>query len=110
MKSRSGARALAVALALAGAAACGSGTGPAHHRVEIRGAEFRPDTVAVAVGDTVTWVNHDVVPHTVSAANGAWDSGAVAPGESFVLVIDRAGAVRYVCAYHPTMVGVLAVR
>lgn len=109
MTSRSGPGVVAVALALAGAAACGSASAPRHHQVEIVGALFQPDTVVVAVGDTVTWVNRGIVPHTVTAADGTWDSGAVAPGEAFVLAVERAEAVRYVCQYHPTMAGALTV-
>lgn len=52
-------------------------------------------------------MNHDVVPHTATAADGTWDSGEVAPGEAFVLVVARGHGDCYVCRYHPTMVGVL---
>lgn len=108
MSAGGGVRAAVVALAVAGAAACGTGSPSRVHEVEIQAARFLPPTVAVAEGDTVRWVNRDLVPHTVTAEDGGWGSGALAPGEAFVLVVGRVEASRYICSYHPTMTGVLA--
>lgn len=101
--------AAAVVLALAGTAACASKSTPRHHRLDIRDAAFQPGTLAVAVGDTVTWVNRDIVPHTVTALDGSWDSGNLPPGEQFTLIVPSVEATRYLCRYHPTMAGVLEV-
>lgn len=89
------------------AAAC-SPTAPARHTVEIRGLTFLPANVVLSAGDTVSWINHDLVPHTVTAADGSWDSGEIAPGETFTLAAQTAAP--FVCRYHPTMAGSFTVR
>lgn len=98
------------------AAACAPSTGsPASgsaqtHIVEISGMAFTPSALDVAVGDTVTWINRDVVPHTATAENGAWDSGSLGQGEEWSLVVKASGPVDYRCAFHPRMTGVVSVR
>lgn len=92
------------ALALAGVAtSCGPAEGPRHHRLELRDLAFRPGELEVAVGDTLTWTNHDIVPHTVTG--DAWDSGGLAAGESYTMVVEESDATGYACLYHPTMTG-----
>lgn len=71
---------------------------------------FAPDSLEVAVGDTVVFRNDDVVPHTATRVDGGWDSGELGPGASWRLVVRQAGAERYYCRYHPGMKGVLVVR
>lgn len=71
---------------------------------------FLPADVALRAGDTVSWINRDLVPHTVTARDGSWDSGEIAPGESFTLAADAQTAAPFVCRYHPTMTGSLTVR
>lgn len=99
---------VAVALACAGAvAACEPPRAPGHHRVAIRSLAFEPARLAVSPGDTITWTNRDIVPHTVTGSGGGWDSGGLDTQESFTMVVgeDRIGA--YTCRYHPTMTGIL---
>lgn len=103
-------RHLAAALASAWVAAGCSAPAPARHEIDVRELAFAPGALAVAVGDTVTWVNHDIVPHTVTRADGAWDSGEVVPGARYTVVVDSAGLLSYLCRYHPTMTGTLTVR
>ena len=102
----------AALLLLSLAAACGGGERrAASHAVEIRAFRFAPDTLAVSPGDTVVWTNHDVVPHTATSAGGGWDTGEIAGGASGRIVVpERRGTHPYVCAFHPTMKGVLVVR
>lgn len=98
--------AVAAALAVAGCA-----DAPAKvHSVAIRGFQYAPAVLAVSVGDTVVWTNHDVVPHTATAADRAWDTGSIgakAPGR---VVVGRAGTHRYLCAFHPGMKAELVAR
>jgi plastocyanin len=95
-----------LALSAALAAACAPSIGAAEtHIVEISGLEFTPAVLDVAVGDTVTWVNRDVVPHTATAADGSFDSGGLDQGDAWSLVIERAGAIAYLCTFHPQMRG-----
>jgi plastocyanin len=44
---------------------------------------FQPASLEVSVGTTVTWTNSGASPHTVTADNGAFDSGRLPPGASF---------------------------
>src|SRR5262249_51523265 len=65
--------ALAVAAALA-PAGMAQEMGDRRHRVTIKGLHFAPADVVVGPGDTVVWVNRDLVSHTVTAQDGSWDS------------------------------------
>jgi plastocyanin len=73
--------------------------------------EFHPAALTVAVGDTVVWINRDIVPHTATAAGHAkaWDTGQLLQGQAGRYVATRAGSIRYSCTYHPTMHGTLTV-
>jgi len=64
----------------------------------------------VLVGDTIVWTNKDMVPHTVTDTNGAFDSGELAPGKSWSLVAKKPGAYRYLCSLHPNMQAALTVK
>lgn len=78
------------------------------HTVEIRGMEFHPAELTVAPGDTVVWINRDIVPHTATAK--AWGTDVLSQGQSGRIVARRAGTIRYVCTLHPTMHGTLRIR
>lgn len=88
------------------AVACGADP-PRHLSVEIRGLDFQPAELPVAPGDTLTWVNADLVPHTITAGDERWDSGDVAPGGRYTLVVTEADVGPYRCRFHPSMTGVL---
>jgi plastocyanin len=77
--------------------------------VEMRNNAFNLPQVNVAPGTTVTFVNNDNVPHTATADNGLFDSGELAPGESFPVVLEGAGTVTYHCELHPEMQGSIVV-
>ncbi len=72
--------------------------------------KFMPERLEVAAGDVVTWVNKDLVPHTVTAPAAGVESGAIAPGASWKLVVRRSGEMSYVCRFHPTMKALLVVK
>lgn len=74
----------------------------ASHEVTIEGMQFQPASVTVHRGDTVTWTNADLVPHTATA-KGQFDSGNIAPGKSYSRRMEQAGEFDYVCKYHPGM-------
>jgi plastocyanin len=77
--------------------------------VEMRNNAFNPPQLNVAPGTTVTFVNNDTVPHTATADNGLFDSGELAPGASYPVVLDGAGTVTYHCELHPEMQGSIVV-
>jgi plastocyanin len=73
--------------------------------VTIAGFAFKPASIEVTVGTTVTWTNEDPAPHTVTATDGSFDSGTIASGATFSQVFDAVGTFEYACAIHPTMTG-----
>lgn len=98
-------RALAV-LALAAACSKPAAHEPQTFQVEIRGMQFVPASLHVHKGDTVTWTNHDLVPHTVTST-GWFDSGPVASGQQWTYAVAQDVDLHYVCTMHPTMSGQL---
>jgi plastocyanin len=93
------------------AAAAGVATQPAGRRVEIRmrGNSFAPRTPTVTVGDTVEWVNTDIVRHN-AVRDSLFDSGELRRGERFAWVPTDTGTIRYQCTIHSRMRGTLRVR
>jgi plastocyanin/DNA-binding beta-propeller fold protein YncE len=77
--------------------------------VTIANLAFTPHTVVVATGATITWKNEDNVTHTVHSRDGWFDSGNIAPGESFVWQASQPGTFRYNCGIHASMEGVIIV-
>lgn len=71
------------------------------HVVDVRGFVFLPGTLEIAAGDTLLFVNHDMVPHTATSADASWDTGPLATGDSARVVPDSTGG--YFCAFHPNM-------
>jgi len=77
--------------------------------IEIREFRFRPDTVRIAPGTAVRWVNRDAVAHTSTADDGAWESPLIGPGETYTRRFESAGSFDYHCTPHPFMRGVIIV-
>lgn len=83
---------------------------PQVHTVLIEGMRFQPEGLTVATGDTVVWINRDMVPHTATSASGRFDSNEIAPGKSWTHTVRATGEFAYICSYHPLMQAVLRVR
>jgi nitrite reductase (NO-forming) len=67
-------------------------------------ADYSVNELEISVGDTVTWTNDDVgVVHTVTAADESFDSGFLAPGESWSHTFTEPGEFEYLCTPHPWM-------
>lgn len=74
------------------------------------GGMFRPSTITVPVGTTVTWINESGLSHTVSARTAGYgSSGAIAPGERFSETFATAGDFKYQCDPHGWMEGSVSV-
>ena len=69
---------------------------------------FSPTETTAAVGDTIEWVNNDILAHTATARNGDWDV-AIAAKKTVSYVLKRAGSIDYYCRYHPNMKATLKV-
>jgi len=82
------------------------------HTVEIQGMAFRPETLTVHAGDTVVWVNKDMVPHTAtsSSGNAVWDTGNLAQGADGRYVAREPGTADYICTLHPLMHATLVIK
>jgi plastocyanin len=79
--------------------------------VVMKDLKFDPETVTVAVGQTVRWVNEDTIDHDAAAREGAdFKSELFGKGESFEWKAERAGKVKYVCTIHPGMDGTIEVQ
>ncbi len=70
---------------------------------------FAPKAALVKLGETVTWTNNDIVPHTVDSNDGSISSGYITNGQSFEYTFSEAGTYEYYCALHPWMVGSITV-
>ncbi len=69
-----------------------------------------PVTVVIGVNNTVTWTNDDSAPHTVTANDGSFDSGNMAPTATFTYTFTTPGTYTYHCIYHPWMVATIVVK
>jgi len=76
--------------------------------VKIDQIAYAPAQISAHVGDTVEWDNNDIVVHTATARNGAWDV-TITPNSKGSIVLKSAGTVQYYCRYHPNMMGHIAV-
>lgn len=70
---------------------------------------FTPANVAVAVGDTIVFVNKDIVPHTATAADNSWTTGEITHGASARVTLPQKAAADFFCQFHPMMKGHLTI-
>ncbi len=103
-------------LASAAATAAGAGSiassgarASQQHVIEISRFRFKPSPLAVQPGDTVTWINRDIVPHTATAIDESWDSGEIAPGGEASIAVTAGTSADYFCRFHPSMKAALRI-
>jgi plastocyanin len=77
-------------------------------KVSIDNFTFAPAQLTVKVGTTVTWTNHDDIPHTVVSA-GKFRSKTLDTDDSFSFTFTAAGDYKYFCSLHPHMTGMIKV-
>ena len=79
--------------------------------VAINNFRFSPSTLTLSVGGTVTWTNHDNVPHVVSSADNQFNkSPLLKTGQSFSHTFGTPGTYSYFCPIHPRMTGKIIVK
>ena len=78
--------------------------------IGIKEFKYGPPMLTVPVGTTVTWVNHDEEPHTVTSGTGAFNSAGLVHDDTFVHTFTKPGTYQYSCAIHPYMKGTLVVK
>jgi amicyanin len=81
-------------------------------KVSIENFVFEPKELVVAAGTTVTWVNADDVPHTVTstASPPLFDSRTMRAEGTFSFEFKAAGTYDYFCKVHPEMTGKVIVK
>ncbi len=70
---------------------------------------FSPADLTIAAGDAVTWTNAADQEHTVTADDGAFDSGRIPAGDAYANVFETPGTFPYHCTIHPQMTGTITV-
>jgi len=80
------------------------------HDVGVDNFSFAPTTVSVPVGTTITWTNHDDVPHQVVSTEQKFKSPVLDTDGHFSYRFDAPGAYKYFCSLHPRMTGQIVVR
>ncbi len=92
------------------AATATGATGTAAAQVDVASFRFGTDTVRVAAGQIVRWVNHDPLDHSVTFEAEGPVSGPIPAGGSYAVKFDRPGVYPYHCTPHPYMKGVVVVQ
>jgi|SRR5689334_7296731 plastocyanin len=77
-------------------------------QISMENLEIAPTEVSAKVGDTVEWINKDVLAHTATARNGDFDV-MLPPKKTGSLILKKAGTVEYYCRFHPNMKATLNV-
>jgi plastocyanin len=84
---------------------------PAHAatiQITIDNLVFAPAEISAKVGDTIEWINKDVLAHTATARNGDFDVNMPAK-KTVTSALRKAGTVEYYCRFHPNMKAVLTI-
>lgn len=76
--------------------------------VVIEQMKFVPDTLTVKKGDTITFINKDLVPHDVTEIAKGWKSGTLNPDSSWRFVPQK--DADYFCSIHVVMKGRIKVQ
>jgi plastocyanin len=64
---------------------------------------FVPHVLAITMGDTVRFLNHDTVSHNVFSPEGHYDLGTWPPGETRSHTFTQIGAYSQLCNMHQNM-------
>ena len=100
--------AFAAALLLALASTLTVAARAAQLEVKIDNFTFGPQKLTVKVGDTVTWINEDDIPHTV-VSTGHFRSKALDTDDKYSFTFTAPGTFEYFCGLHPHMQGSIVV-
>jgi len=83
---------------------------PEGPRVEIKAHGFGSAVLTVRPGTTVTWINHDDDPHTVTSTENVFRSPGLDTDETYSYTFTKLGTYEYFCTLHPLMTGKVVVR
>jgi plastocyanin len=68
-----------------------------------------PAEASAKVGDTIEWVNKDIVAHTATTQQSGDFDVMLPANKSGSLVLNKAGTFPYSCRFHPNMKATLVV-
>ena len=71
-------------------------------QITMQNMDISPAAVTAKVGDTIEWINKDVLMHSATARNGDFDVN-LPPKKIGSVVLKKAGNIDYYCRYHPNM-------
>jgi plastocyanin len=77
-------------------------------QISMENLAFSPAAATARVGDTIEWINKDVLAHTATARNGDFDV-MMPPKKTVTQVLNKAGTVDYYCRFHPNMKATLTI-
>lgn len=109
VKYRLGGALLGAVTTIAIACSASAAENGAVHRVRIERFAFVPSMLTLRPGDTVEWLNSDLVPHTATDRDGQWDTAKLVKDQTFRMTFSAVGIAEYFCAYHPHMRGRIVV-
>ena len=82
---------------------------PSLYIIQIQQMKFLPANITVHAGDTIMWINNDMVAHDVTEEkNKSWSSSLLQPGKSWKLV--PKSSADYYCSIHAVMKGSFEVK
>ncbi len=82
---------------------------PSLYVVQIEQMKFLPADITVHAGDTIMWINNDMVAHDVTEEKSkAWSSSLLQPGKSWKFVPKE--SADYYCSIHVVMKGSITVK
>jgi plastocyanin len=70
---------------------------PATHR------SFNPDEIIINKGQTITWINEDKAPHTITSKGKLLFDSLLKQDEDFTYKFDKVGTFEFGCTLHPWM-------
>jgi plastocyanin len=79
---------------------------PKSHALDQKGMRFLPHVMAIVVGDTVKFLNHDTLVHNVYSPDGeGYNLGSFKQDEERTYTFSKAGTYSQLCSIHPEMLG-----
>jgi plastocyanin len=77
-------------------------------QISMENLAISPAEATAKVGDTIEWINKDILAHTATARNGDFDV-TMPPNKTVTLVLKKPGTIDYYCRFHPNMKATLTV-
>jgi plastocyanin len=82
---------------------------PELHTIVISEMRFNPAELTINKGDTVVFVNKDLVVHDITEVpDKTWTSSNLSPGQSYKMAVRT--SADYFCSIHPVMKGKIVVQ